>query len=33
VIDDRTERPIKGVVIYVEGQSSVAEPTPRDISA
>ena len=25
VIDDRTERPIKGVLIYVEGQSSVAE--------
>ena len=25
VIDDRTERPVKGVVIYVEGQSSVAE--------
>jgi hypothetical protein len=25
VIDDRTEQPIKGVLIYVEGQSTVAE--------
>jgi TonB dependent receptor-like, beta-barrel/CarboxypepD_reg-like domain len=25
VIDDRTERPIKGVLIYVEGQSPIAE--------